>query len=45
MYGSIDVANVTKTHSTAAGAQVSKTTGIGEGFNAGKWRIWGRARL
>jgi len=35
MYGSIDVANVTKTHSTAAGAQVSKTTGIGEGFNAG----------
>ena len=35
MYGSIDVANVTKQHTNVNGTIASKTTGIGEGFNAG----------
>jgi len=35
MYGIADVAYVNKTHTGAAGATLSKTSGIGEGFNAG----------
>jgi predicted porin len=35
MYGSIDVAQVVKTHSDANGNTITKTTGIGEGYNAG----------
>jgi predicted porin len=35
MYGSIDVANVTKTHEAANGSILSKTSGFGDGFQAG----------
>jgi len=35
MYGIADVAYVNKTHTSAAGATLSKTSGIGEGYNAG----------
>ena len=35
MYGSIDVANVSKTHTAGNGTQMSKTTGTADGFNAG----------
>ncbi len=35
LYGIADVAYVSKTHTAANGTTLSKTTGIGEGFNAG----------
>lgn len=35
MYGSIDVGQIYKTHTAADGTTLSKTTGIGEGMNAG----------
>ena len=35
MYGIADVAYVSKTHTGADGAQLSKASGIGEGYNAG----------
>ena len=35
MYGSIDAAWISKTHTNADGSTASKTTGIGEGMNAG----------
>lgn len=35
MYGIADVAYVNKTHTAANGTQLSKTSGIGEGYNAG----------
>jgi len=35
MYGIADVGYVSKTHTGADGAQLSKTSGIGEGYNAG----------
>ena len=35
MYGSIDVGQIYKTYTAADGSQLSKTTGIGEGMNAG----------
>ncbi len=35
IYGSADVAYVNKTHTSAAGDTLSKTVGVGEGFNAG----------